>query len=70
MSHELRTASIMGNAELLTERPRKSPAARCIRTIRQNCDHLLGLIDGFLVRPAPDEPSPAAPFLPSASPTS
>ncbi len=59
MSHELRTplASIMGNAELLTNEAAEEPGGdRCIRTIRQNCDHLLGLIDGFLSEARADEP--------------
>ena len=51
MSHELRTplASIMGNAELLKSDTSEEPdGERFLSTITKNCNHLLGLIDGFL----------------------
>lgn len=51
MGHELRTplASILGNAELLgIDNPEQHDGQRRVRTIRQNCNHLIGLIDGFL----------------------
>ncbi|MCA9272556.1 MAG: response regulator, partial [Phycisphaerales bacterium] len=51
MGHELRTplASILGNAELLKSgAPGEADDGQCLWTIKQNCNHLLGLIDGFL----------------------